>query len=196
MAFYGHNTLYRYHPPTETLPVPRVELPFRILALFANPTVFGLPPLDVQRERAVMEHALAPLTDIQGIELVTLEHATISDMVEALASRRINIFYYQGHVGFNAEYRSSYLLLEGWGGEAATKEVQLLSNTLRQTNVSLAIVNSEGMAAGSVAYEMVERGFPTVVATQEPLSDEETTTLTIPFYAFGSFSCGFPIYPP
>ena len=32
--------------------------------------------------------------------------------------------------------------------------------------------------------------------TADHIGDDLDYLLTIPFYAFGSFSCGFPIYPP
>jgi hypothetical protein len=86
------------------------------------------------------------------------------------------MLYYQGHVGFNPHTRSSYFLLEDPDGNAFSKGMMELSYSLRSTDVPLAVINSCGMAGGTLAYELVQQGIVGAVATQEPLADAETTT--------------------
>jgi hypothetical protein len=92
------------------------------------------------------------------------------------------MLYYQGHVGFNPYTKGHYFLLEDPAGDAFMKGMEELSHTLRRNPaVRFVVINSCGMSAGALAYELVQRGVPGVVATQEPLADEETTTFLAHF---------------
>jgi hypothetical protein len=180
LALSGHATLVRCLLLAQRLRPLQLTGPLRIVSLFPNPT--DMPPIDIERERHVMNEALAPLIDSEQVELTVLEHPTVRMMVEALRSRSAHILYYQGHVGFNLDTRRSYFLLEDRFGDAFLKGMLELSYTLRTNpTVRLAVINSRGMSAGTLAYELVARGIPGAVATQEPLADEETATFLTHF---------------
>ena len=182
LALSPRTTLVRYLPmPQPARPLAVAEGPMRILALFPNP--HDAPPIDIVRERALMEEALGPLIHSGFVEVTVLEHATVWAMVEALREQQVHLLYYQGHVGFNADTRASYFLLEDRAGEAFRKGMYELSYSLRTTRVPLAVINSCGMAAGPLAYELVRHGIPGAVATQEPLRDKETIAFLRDFSA-------------
>jgi hypothetical protein len=175
LALSDHTTLVRYiarhQPPRQKR---AIALPLRILALFPNPA--NMPPIDIDRERQIMEEALQPLVNNALVELIVLEHPTVKKMVEALLTRQVNILYYQGYVGFNPYTKRSYFLLEDREGDAFMKGMMELSYSLRPNDVRLAVINSYGMAAGTLAYDLVRHGVPGAIATQEPLRDAETMT--------------------
>lgn len=172
-ALSRNTTLMRYLPIPQPPHPPLAASPLRILALFPNP--LGMPPIDIGLQRGAMEEALQPLIHSGQVELITLEHPGVRDMVQALRERQVHVLYYQGHVGFNPSQRTSFFLLEDRTGDAFMKGMEELSYTLLGTDVRLAVINSCGMAAGTLAYELVRRGVPGAVATQEPLTVAETT---------------------
>jgi CHAT domain len=174
LALSNHSTLVRYLPIAQTTQRLLAAPQLRILALFPSPV--DMPPIDIRHERHVMEEALQPLLNSGLVELITLEHATVWDMVRAIRERQVHILYYQGYVGFNSDDRASYLLLEDDAGVAFRKGMEELSYTLLRTDVRLAVINSCGMAAGTLAYDLVRYGIPGAVAIQEPLRDIETIT--------------------
>ena len=172
MALNPETPLSRYVRLPHAPRARQFEPPLRILALFPSPAT--LPPLDIAREREVMQDALAPLLKGREAELIVLEHATLDQMIDALEAQPIHILYYQGHIGFDPQEGQSYFCLETPHGGPFAKLMAALSYTLRRTGVPLVAINSEGMSASTLAYELARYGAPAVVATQEPLSDEES----------------------
>ena len=172
LALSNDTTLVRYVTGALSRPVIATASPLRILALFPNPN--HMPSVDIVREQHVMQEALLPLISSRDVELIILEHATVQNMFEALIYRQVHILYYQGHVGFNPDSKDSYFLLEDPEGRSFWKGMDELSYTLHSHDVRLAVINSCGMAAGTLAFDLVGRGIPAVVATQEPLQDIET----------------------
>ena len=169
----SNTTLVRYMPtPRGQQQLIPLTPPLHILALFSSP--IDAPPINIAHELHIMEKALQPLIESGLVELSILENATVWGMVDALRSREVHILYYQGHIGFNSETRASYLLLEDSAGGVFMKGMKELSYTLHRTNVRLAVINSYGMSAGTLAYNLVQYGIPGVVATQELLGDIET----------------------
>jgi len=175
LALSNHTTLVRYLPTPEALrPLLAIAPPLRILALF--PSSMDMPPIDIEHERYVMNEALQSLTNRGLVELLFLEHATAEEMLKALRERQVHILYYQGHVGFNSYASANYLLLEDGAGNASGQGMMELSYMLRDSIVRLAVINSCGMAAGTLAYDLVRHGVPGAIAIQEPLRDIETIT--------------------
>jgi hypothetical protein len=176
LALSNHTTLVRYlllpRPPRPLLSA--TALPLRILALFSSPV--DMPPINRELKQHVMIEALSPLLNSGLVELIIEESGTVWGMVQALHARPVHILYYQGHVSFDPGTRASYFLFEDDTGAVFMNGMEQLSDTLRNTNVRLAIINSCGMASGTLAYDLVRRGILGVVATQEPLSDIETST--------------------
>ena len=181
MALSGQNTVFRYVGLGRPANRPRsLTLPLRVLALLASPVNF--PALDIERERTVLTEAFAPITAMGAAELIVMEHPSLEGLVEVLHQNPVDIFYYQGHTGFDPDRSASFLLLEGDQDLAIYKWVDLLSWTLERNSVSLAVINSEGMSSGNLAYEMVHAGFSSVVTNQEPLTDRETLTFIRQFH--------------
>ncbi len=180
LAMSDHTTLFRYIPLRQA---PQAllasELPIKILTIFPNPA--DLPPVDIAFERQVMDKALAPLISSGLVELIFLEPPTVRKMVETIRDSNVHILYYQGHVGFDPDTKATYFLMEDRHRDSFRKGMMELSYTLRINAVRLAVINSRGMSAGALAYELVRHGVPAAVATQEPLGDEETSTFLAEF---------------
>lgn len=177
--------IVRHRRIAQALEPLRVELPLRILGLIANPLEPGLPTLNVDNERRLIETALAELRQAGLVELKWLDGGTWEDLQGALW-RDWHVFHFIGHGDYDPAAGEGYLLLETREARAHRLRAKDLGLLLRgQGAVRLAVLNSCKGAAGdtvasstSTADALVVAGMGGVVAMQNPISDKAAVTFS------------------
>jgi len=85
--------------PPDSLPTTFYEAPLSILGMVASP--IGLPELDVEREKRLVEEALNELQEGGLVELTWLEGQTWSELQQAMWGDPWHVFHFVGHGGFD-----------------------------------------------------------------------------------------------
>ena len=161
-------------PGVETAPL---RLPLRILTLIAGPV--GFQPLDVSREESNIRTSWS---QVEGVELTTLAHATAPRLREALLDGNYQVVHFIGHGDYDEERGESVIMLENETGQAAPIGGTLLANIFHGTAVPrLVVLNACETARPSfrdgqspyagVATTLVAAGVPSVIAMQFPITD-------------------------
>lgn len=170
--------------------------PLRVLVLKASP--HGLPPLDLPRERSLLE---AALTVDKTVELVFVEPPTTAALGRCLDGQPVHAFHFMGHGSF-AGSRSGQLLFEDERGHPRTVSGEELATILgRAPYLSLAFLNACDTARvpradgldpfAGVATSLVLGGLPAAVAMQFPVSDSAAIAFSGSFYR--GLASGMPI---
>lgn len=174
-----------------------IQLPLRVLVILAKPQ--GSVPLDLERERAVIEESWARQS---GVEVDFIEHATIEGLQAQLTSKPYHILHYMGHGGFDERTGQGMLHLEGHDGEIVPLDGSTLSVLLQdEPSIRLIVLNACETATGTgeesldpfsgMAHATVMAGVPAVVAMQFPISDRAAITFASRFYLL--LSQGYPV---
>lgn len=188
VALSRHTPVMRYLELLLPDPDFAVTPPLRILGVVAAPS--DLPPLDVAREKRLLEQALRKQLDSGQIELVWLERATWRDLQDALQQGPWHILHYSGHAFFDPRVGEGALVMTDESGAAwllsATQLGRLLAD---QRSLRLAVLNACEGARGdeqtpfsSVAAALVQRGLPAAVAMQYAISDSAAAAFADQFY--------------
>ena len=175
-----------------------VRPPLRVLGLVANPLDPDLPALDVERERKLIDTALAEATQAGLVELKWLDGGTWEDLQQAMW-QGWHVFHFCGHGDYDSRAGEGYLVLEDAGGLAHRLGATQLGLLLReQGDVRLAVLNSCKGAVGdtsasssSVAGALVRAGMGGVVAMQNPISDP--AALTFARVTYLAIASGLPL---
>ncbi len=168
-----------------------VTLPLRILGMIASPR--GLPPLDVDREKASMEKAIAESRDKRRVDLTWLPGQTWGALREAMeqdGGRYWHVFHFIGHGGFDARGGEGYLALASEHGTRSDLSASGLNRLLRDcATLRLAVLNACEGATGSAAdlfsstaASLVRGGLPAVVSMQHEISDDAAIEFSREFY--------------
>jgi len=187
--------LSRYTPIVRylELPLPDPELavtaPVRILGVVANPA--DAVPLDVDREKARLEHALSQLQETGLVELVWLAGQTWRDVQAAMSGGPWHILHFVGHATADDKAGESFLLLADDHGDSAPLSATQLGRLLGDhRTLRLAVLNAcesaqghEGNIFSSMASILVKRGLPAVLAMLSEISDEAAIEFTTSFYS-------------
>jgi len=186
--------LSRRSPLVRYLDVPRptqpIPLPSRLRILVAISGPLGLPPLDLERERRLIEEALGKSP---GVEVVFLPQATLSALREALLGGRFHVLHFMGHGGFQAASGEGVVYLENVDGSAHALSGRNLATKLKDLDsLGLVFLNAcktartpdgtVGHPFSGVASALVLGGLPAVVAMQFPISDRAAITFSDAFY--------------
>lgn len=174
-----------------------VTPPLRILGVVSSPTDYER--LDVDRERANLEGALADLVASGAVELRWLEAATVDMLVRTLDREPFHALHYIGHGTRDIESGRGLLLFEdewSWGspvnGEtlgAVLHEVESLRLTV--LNACGGRRSGRGDPFGGVAESLVQREIPAVIAMQFEISDDAAIVFAEGLY--GAIACGRPV---
>ncbi|MBV9423230.1 MAG: CHAT domain-containing protein, partial [Solirubrobacterales bacterium] len=189
--------IVRYLDLPRTRPVREVEPPLRILALVSSPV--DAAELDVERERANLEEALAELSAQGAVELVWLERATLSALLEELRNGEFHIFHYIGHGAFQADAQDGVLLLENEDERAHAVSSRRLGAILQDhRTLRLAVLNacegartSEDDPFAGVAATLIQQGIPAVIAMQFEITDRAAVVFAQHLY--DSLAGGLPV---
>ncbi len=183
-----------FTPVVRYLDLPRgprpllVKAPLRLLGVVSSPADYE--QLDVARERANLESALATLTESGAVELVWLEQPTLGALLRALQTQTFHALHYIGHGTYDRETGRGALLFEDEGGWARPVSGDKLGMILHDfSSLRLAILNAcEGARTGrtdpfaGVAGSLVQQDIPAVVAMQFEISDEAAIVFASGFY--------------
>jgi hypothetical protein len=169
----------------------RTRPPLRLLHLIANPQ--DAPPLEVEREEALLRSALEGFVDLA--EVVPGRPGSTAVLLDGLRTG-CQVLHFSGHGGLAGE--SSYLLFEDGQGRSQRVDGDTLAHLLQGSSVRLAILNAcqsavsgAGDAFRSVAAALVRAGLPAVIAHQSPLPDGSATAFAGAFYR--ALADGYPV---
>ncbi|MDT0484039.1 CHAT domain-containing protein [Streptomyces doebereineriae] len=195
--FDSHNDYYvclrepivRHLPASRTLnPLP-VQLPLRILAVIASPR--GLPLLDSDSERALLEEALAEQVADDLVELVWLTDASWTSLHSRLHAGPWHVLHFIGHGDYDLHYEEGQIALVGENGRAQMVEAYRLAELIALANPvpRLVVLNSCASAAGgaddgfsSVGAALVRSGISAVAAMQFSITDRASVNFAQGFY--------------
>lgn len=170
-----------------------VEGSIKMLVMMANPSAPGLPRLDLETEKTVLEKVLNDL-DTDGLALEyqpVVEHAAYAQVERAMA-RKPAVFHFSGHGRYEAGDREGRLLLEEDGGGTGLSEIGAaeLGKWLAAAGVRLAFLSAcqtSTVQGGRSVWEGVApalgaAGIPAVVAMQFRVQDAAAIAFSRGFY--------------
>lgn len=166
----------------------RVEGALNILVMISSPR--GFPQLNVERERSLINHALAPLVAAGRVSVEQMPDSSMAALQRHLRRGDYHIFHFIGHGGFDERAASGTLVLESAGHEASLVSSEHLSTVLgdHQT-LRLVLLNAretvhadELHPFSGVALRLVQQGVPAVVAMQFEITDEAAIAFSEVFY--------------
>jgi CHAT domain-containing protein len=157
--------------------------PLRLLAVICEPP--GLPPLDLERERAALERICSA-----GLATVrTLRRPTLDELRRALRDEKPHILHVMGHGDFTAATGEGNLFFAGEEG-ATSVDGLLLADHLRDCpSLLLVFLNAcqtARLAApnpfAGLATALLQAGVPAVIAMQFPIRDDAAVTFSAEVY--------------
>lgn len=175
-----------------------VTLPLNVLGMVSRP--LGVEALDVEREKAKLAAALAPLRERQLVTLDWLERGTLRELDEAISRRdEVHVFHYIGHGAYDARTDGGILVLENDRGEPHEVSGEELGSLLQdERSLRLAVLNScEGARSShvdpfsGVASSLVQYGIPAVIGMQFEITDEAAIAFSARLYT--SLAEGYPV---
>jgi pSer/pThr/pTyr-binding forkhead associated (FHA) protein len=183
-----------YTPIVRYLDLPRahrpllVKPPLRLLGIVSDPAEYER--LDIERERANLEAALADLSRDAKVELHWLEKPTLGSLLRALEAQTFHALHYIGHGAYDHDAGRGVLVFEDSGGWAHPVDSAQLGTVLQDfSSLRLAVLNAcDGARTArtdpfaGVAGSLVQRDIPAVVAMQFEISDEAAVVFASAFY--------------
>jgi hypothetical protein len=163
--------------------------PLRILGVVASPR--DLPPLDVRRERQILEEATRRLQAQDLVELQWLEGQTWRDLQQAIWTSRWHVLYWAGHGGFDRDTGEGFLAMAGDKGQSQhVGAAQLAWLLAGQKSLQLVWLSAgqggrgdEWARFASTATILVGQGIPAAIAMQQEITEEAAVALARTFYA-------------
>ena len=136
-----------YTPIVRYLDLPRahrplsVKPPLRLLGIVSDPAEYER--LDIERERANLEAALADLSSSAKVELHWLEKPTLGSLLRALQARTFHALHYIGHGAYDRDAGRGVLVFEDSGGWAHPVDGAELGTVLQDfSSLRLAVLNA------------------------------------------------------
>ena len=192
-----HTPIIRYLEQAERIyPLP-VQLPLHILVAMSSPKSYAV--LDVDREKAHLERALAGLRADGKVRLTYLPHATPRGLQRALRDNVFHVIHYIGHGGFDRATEEGILVLEDEAGNPNLADARRLGPLIHDhRSLRLMVLNACEGARNSredpyagVATFLVRQGVPAVVAMQFEITDEAALIFADELY--NSLAKGWPV---
>jgi CHAT domain len=176
-----------YTGPAGT-PSPPFAPALNLLVIIPRPR--GVPPLNGQLEREVLEATLLPARDRGLVKLKFLEgeEANLDELRAALRRNEAQIVQFVGHGRYERNLQKGQLIFQK-GADPWAVDADDLAVMLRDSRVSLVVLNgcdtgrsSSNDALSSVAAAVVGAGVPAAVATMREVYDEAALRFTREFY--------------
>ena len=175
--------------PQPTKPL-RAEPPLRILGMVSSPS--GLPELDVEREKRLVEEATGRLRENGKVEVVWLEGETWQDLHRAILRGPWHVFHFVGHGSFDPTKKEGALMFSDEEGRPYSFPADKLANILMESDdLRLVFLNScegargsETDALSSASATMVSKGIAAAVAMQFEITDDAAIEFSRRFYEF------------
>ena len=187
--------LVRYVPMARPSRPIAARPPLRVLAVLCSPS--DAPPLNVEREKGIIEQALARWVDQGMVQLHVLERGTVAEIGEAMRCFRPHVFHFVGHGQYDGD--QAYVVLEDEEGHARlVGERAFREFFLGVAEARLAVLNACQTARTSsarpltgIAPRLLQRNLSAVVAMQYPIADDTAAVFTREFYR--SLAQGYPV---
>jgi CHASE2 domain-containing sensor protein len=188
--------LVRYLPSRAPNLGLEVRLPVRVLVLLPENAARGEAPLDLARERAMLQRALQPLVRADAADVRFLDRrvtrarlrSALQGGVAELGEEPFQIVCYAGHGHHDGSRASLFLDAEG-GGTDPVDEGWLSELFEERDEVKLVVLNAcQGATVSALrpfaglAPGLVRAGVPAVVAMQYPVRDDEALVFAEVFY--------------
>ncbi len=188
LAVSAFTPIVRYLDLPRAHPALSVKPPLRLLGVVSSPAEYER--LDIDRERANLDAALAELTNAAKIELRWLEKPTLGELLRTLQADTFHALHYIGHGAYERDAERGVLLFEDSYGWARPVDGAELGIVLHQfTSLRMAVLNAcDGARSprtdpfAGVAGSLVQRDIPAVVAMQFEISDEAAIVFASAFY--------------
>jgi hypothetical protein len=183
--------LVRYLETPNPPQVLAVTTPLRILGMVASPP--GLPPLDVDGEKARVEEAIAEPRRRGLVDITWLPGESWEALTQAVGrggGGPWHVFHFIGHGGFDPRSDEGHLALVADDGGTYELSAIGLSRLLGDhPTLRLVVLNACEGAKGSgddlvssTAATLVRRGLPAVVSMQFEISDRAAIEFAREFY--------------
>ena len=186
-------TLVRHLDMHLAAPALSVQLPLRILVTISSPP--DLPSLDVKAEADRLRIALGPYIEMGLIDLTIARDGQLATVQRALTmgqrtGKQWHIWHFIGHGVFDERDRAGYLAFESSYGSRMVSGFEMATLFRDHDTLRLVVMNACETAASDdvdamsgIAGAIVERGVPTVVAMQFPVSDDAAILFAGRFYS-------------
>jgi len=181
--------LVRHVPAPFTGPPLEVRPPLRILGLVASPR--GLPPLDVEAEKAHLAEALAEPIAGGLIEVAWVPEATWAGVHTRLLAGDWHVLHFVGHGDYDTGTDEGVLVLVGADGRADRVEASRLADLLGEAQPTPRLVVLNSCSSGQTgandlfsgtAAALVRSGISAVAAMQFSISDTAAIAFARGFY--------------
>jgi membrane-associated phospholipid phosphatase len=197
LSLSAETPLIRFLELPERIKPLAVKPPLRILMMVSSPTDYA--QLDVARELAKMDEALADLTRSGMVIVEREEEATLPDLQRRLRHGPYHVFHFIGHGGFDRQAGDGLLVFEEPDRRGRQVPAQFLGTLLHDHRpLRMAVLNAcEGGRASrddpfaGTAQSLIQQGLPAVIAMQFEVSDEAAICFTRSFY--GAIADGDPV---
>ncbi|MGW4928903.1 CHAT domain-containing protein [Agromyces sp. NPDC004153] len=182
--------LVRYVPAPYSPPALAVTPPLRVLAMISSPR--GLPPLDVEGEKELLEKALRPHLDAGRVRIDWVDEVTWASVHDKLLEREWHVLHFIGHGTYDSETDEGVLAFVGRDGRADYVAASSLADLLAEADPSprLVLLNSCRSGTGGAddlfsgtAAALVHSGIHAVAAMQFSVSDVAAIEFSRGFYA-------------
>jgi hypothetical protein len=182
--------LVRYVPAPYSPPTLALTPPLRVLCMISSPR--GLPPLDVEGEKELLEQALRPHIDGGRVQVDWLEQVTWSSVHDKLLEQEWHVLHFIGHGTYDTETDEGVLAFVGRDGRADYVAASALADLLAEAEPTprLVLLNSCRSGAGGgddlfsgTAAALVHSGIHAVAAMQFSVSDPAAIEFARGFYA-------------
>ncbi|MFE6253780.1 CHAT domain-containing protein [Agromyces sp. NPDC057865] len=182
--------LVRYVPAPYSPPTLALTPPLRVLCMISSPR--GLPSLDVEGEKELLEQALRPHLDSGRVQVEWLEQVTWSSVHDRLLEHEWHVLHFIGHGTYDTETDEGVLAFVGRDGRADYVAASALADLLAEAEPTprLVLLNSCRSGAGGgddlfsgTAAALVHSGIHAVAAMQFSVSDPAAIEFARGFYA-------------
>lgn len=195
LAISPETPLVRYVPmPHPSRPI-TVTPPLRVLVVISYPR--DAVPLDVEREKNIIEQALRDWVRQGLVQLRVLEHAVVAEISQAMRGFRPHVFHFIGHGQFRGDEAGVILEDEdGYArlvGERAFREffLGLPDTRLAVLNACQTAITPSAKSLAGLAPRILQRHLAAVVAMQYPIPDSAALIFAQEFYR--SLALGYPV---
>lgn len=167
-----------------------IDLPLRVLAMVSSPR--GLPAIDVEHERELLEEALRPHLDAGRVRIEWLEPVTWSGVHDKLLEQEWHVLHFIGHGTYDTDTDEGVLAFVGRDGRAEYVSASSLADLLAEAEPTprLVLLNSCRSAAGGTddlfsgtAAALAHSGIRAVAAMQFSISDTAAIEFARGFYS-------------
>ncbi|MFD4422489.1 CHAT domain-containing protein [Agromyces sp. NPDC058484] len=181
--------LVRRVPARHTPAALAIDPPLRILGMVSSPR--GLPPLDVEAEKALLEDALRPQIDAGRVKISWVEPVTWSAVHDRLLSREWHVLHFIGHGTYDPVSDEGLLAFVGQDGRTHNVPASSLADLIDEADPSprLVLLNTCSSGTGGrddlfsgTAGALAHSGIHAVAAMQFEISDRAAIEFSRGFY--------------